>query len=408
MHGGNSGFAQHADLWRLNLTLATPAWTLILPFTGSFCERMRHCLAIEGSGDLAIGFGLANKKFASDTWNVDPSVATPVYTQLSMPDAPQNLAFSQAAYDPVGQRMIVFSGIVNGTQHSGLWQLDMSVTPPAWSPLVATGTPPSARMGATMVYDDSTATPRILMYGGKRSEPAWSTVSELWALELSATPNWVQLSPTSVQHPGIRSLHQAVLDGAGNMIVFGGRDEYGGTRNDTFALNLATLTWTRINTTGTPMARWGHGMVYDGQGGRNRLVMYGGYSWNGYMADTWQLDLNTSVWTQLSTLGVAPAASSNMTAVLDEASGRMLMYGGFNPVAVGGLYSFDLATDTWSQLAGTVATPQARWAHVAVWDTVENRMVVAGGYGGYAGYISNEIPLSEQAGAIVDTWFWGD
>src|SRR5690606_17658159 len=125
-----------------------------------------------------------------------------------------------------------------------------------------------------------------------------------------------------------------------------------------------------------------------------------------YYNDLWELNLTTLAWTQLASSGAAPSAW--MSAVHDVAGERMLVFGGNDPQAKADFFALDLSADSWSQISPAGSTPQARWGHTAVWDSVRSRMVVVGGLTGKADGGGGEIPLTQEAGAVVDTWFWGD
>lgn len=405
IHGGKQSYHQRGDTWRLDLSGPLAVWTLLADFTGAPTVRLEHAGCLDNAGRFVIGTGKYLNRLCSDVWELDITLPSPAWAQLAVPTTPPNLAFAQSAYDPVGNRMIVFSGVVNGAHTSGLWQLDLSVSPPAWSLLSAAGVPPSPRSGASFVYDGAHTPPRMLMYGGNAGTSAAVYLAELWALELTpGAEQWVQLSPSGAFT--WRGCHSAVIDGSGGMVVFGGTDRYGKPSAIIQRMDLATLVWSNLATTGTaPAARNWHGAVYDGSGGRNRMLVYGGQG-SGYFNDLWELNLTTLAWTQLASSGATPAAS--MSVVHDAAGERMLIFGGNNPTTVGDFLSYDLAGDTWTQISPTGSVPQARWGHAAIWDSVKNRLVVAGGLAGKAGSYLGEIPLTQNAGTEADTWFWGD
>lgn len=96
---------------------------------------------------------------------------------------------------------------------------------------------------------------------------------------------------------------------------------------------------------------------------RNRLIVFGGQP--GPSDETWQFDLATRVWTELATASdaVRPEARFSVVAGMDEARGRFLVTTGegrgkkhFNDV-----WAFDLATDTWSEVATSGPKPEVRY-----------------------------------------------
>ena len=91
--------------------------------------------------------------------------------------------------------------------------------------------------------------------------------------------------------------------------------------------------------------------------------------------------------------------------VLDPDTGRMLLYGGSNPVSTDQFFSLDLATNTWTQISPAGPAPQSRWGHACIWDSVAHRMVLVGGYTG-DNNPAYRAELTQEGGAEVDTWFW--
>lgn len=407
IHAGKRAYMQLADT-ELDLTNPIAAWTSIATSAGAPNERIEHAGCLDNAGLFVVGMGKYGIGPVSDVWEIDCTAPTPAYNQLAVPSTPPNLAYAQSAYDPVGNRMIVFSGVVNGANSSALWQLDLSTSPPSWSLLSASGTAPVGRTGASFVYDAGHSPPRILMYGGRLGTTAATTVDELWALELNpGTEQWVQLTAYAGIVPLRRSFHSAIVDGAGNMIMFGGADVYGSASASLMRLDLNTLVWTSISAGGTaPSARMYPRAIYDGQSGRNRMLVFGGYGFGSFSNQLFELNLNSMTWTQL---GSMPPAGAWGSMVHDAAGERFILYGGCGTAAQSGLYTFDLTTDTWAQVNPPSTTPQARWGHSAVWDSATNRLVVVGGSGGtYSQPYYSSNPLTEQSGTIADTWFWGD
>jgi hypothetical protein len=192
----------------------------------------------------------------------------------------------------------------------------------------------------------------------------------------------------------------AVVDGNGNMVIWGGRNSGGTILNTAFELNLSTLAWTDLAPSGpAPLGRTAAAAIYDITG--NRMIIYGGEN-NGAVPYCDVLSLAGSPgWSTLGTSGAQPGALQYQSMIYDHATRRILLFGGFNLSAQGSLYQLNLNTGVWSLLTPPVASPQARWAHGAIWDAVGNRMVVVGGY------LDGELPALDPAGA-ADLWFWGD
>jgi hypothetical protein len=186
------------------------------------------------------------------------------------------------------------------------------------------------------------------------------------------------------------------------MIVYGGISQAGTTLGDLCALDLGSLNWVQLTPSGTaPLPRYSTAMIYDAP--RDRIVIHGGIQVGGnLLGNTVALSLAGSpAWSSLSPTGSGPGPVYYAAAVVDPVNQRMLLHGGYDTSARSGLYQLDLAGDTWTQLPGTVAQPQARWSHLAAWDAPDSRLVIAGGY------LQGEVAAT-QADGQAETWFWGD
>ncbi len=209
---------------------------------------------------------------------------------------------------------------------------------------------------------------------------------------------WVELTPSVQQggSPEERWGQAAVCDPDGDRprkLIMGGTGCESGTCGidfgDVWALDLADLTWQRLDSGTGPADRNEHSLVLDR--GRHRVITYGGKLGEGEQiyGDTWAFDLETSSWTLLNDgrdPDAAPAARFGHTAVLDVSGDRMLIYGGVATSLFNDVWSFDLSSNQWTRLrSGQIGEldpqPEARRDHVAVFDPVEERMVVQGGLG---------------------------
>jgi hypothetical protein len=183
------------------------------------------------------------------------------------------------------------------------------------------------------------------------------------------------------------------------MIVFGGvLTELNGSGldlSDVWWLNNAGgtgLSWTKPPITGTrPSARSGQSAIYDP--GSNRMVIFGGGLGlaSPCVSQVWALENANGVggspaWTQLSTSGGPPAPRLRHTAVYDQTTNTMIVYGGNDCFSArfGDVWILKNAngiggTPTWSQLSPSGVAPAGREDSTAVYDSASNRMVIYGG-----------------------------
>jgi hypothetical protein len=166
---------------------------------------------------------------------------------------------------------------------------------------------------------------------------------------------------------------------------------------------------------GYGLMRGGASAVYDPVS--NELIVFSGFSQdqgNPHLNDVWILSnangLNgNGSWTNLIPNGTAgsPPGRHNHSAVYDSVNNRMVIYGGCE----GGCYpiGYDLwvlsnangqgGTPTWQQLSPQ-GTPPGRQGHQAVYDPNTNSMIVWGGQngGGYCGGYTDVWVLSNANG----------
>jgi hypothetical protein len=74
-----------------------------------------------------------------------------VWSLLSFPPPAARVQHA-AIYDPVRNRMLVFGGLAGSSLKNEVWELSLAGTP-TWKLLSVAGTPPSARRGASAIYD---------------------------------------------------------------------------------------------------------------------------------------------------------------------------------------------------------------------------------------------------------------
>src|SRR5439155_27020807 len=136
-----------------------------------------------------------------------------------------------------------------------------------------------------MIYDP--VRDRLLVFGGvDLSKPSFESVNDVWATPHGGTPAWTAVAATGTPPPA-RYDHTAIYDPVRDrLIVFGGQGT-GGLLNDVWALALSgTPAWTQISAAGTPpTGRAGHSAIYDAT--RDRMVVFGGFDGTGRLQEEW-------------------------------------------------------------------------------------------------------------------------
>jgi hypothetical protein len=146
------------------------------------------------------------------------------------------------------------------------------------------------------------------------------------------------------------------------------------------------------------------------------MIIYGGNDcFSTEYGDVWILTnangvTGTPVWTQLSPTGTGPAAREDTSAVYDPVNNRMILYGGaLTSGSDPNVWVLTNANGTggapaWIQLPISGALPAARSDNSIVYDTVDNVAVIFGG-GSQTGALLNDAwVLSNANGLGTSAW----
>lgn len=259
--------------------------------------------------------------------------------------APEARGDAVGAVDPETGMLWIVGGDVGPTANciprpqfsAEVWRYDPDCD--RWTQLMI-GEGPSARARAAAALDSRRR--RLVMFGGRYragTSGAYTLYNEVWALDF-ATERWERLN-TSGSGPSARANASAVYDAeADELVIFGGNTSTDGAsfrpQGDTWALNLGTLAWRQIATTGTaPTARLFHAAALRG---RQMLIMGGGgaNAFTGpFYNDAFVLDLQSAQWTELTLSGDDPLGRINLALVADTTQDRFLLIAGHDDGALG-------------------------------------------------------------------------
>lgn len=196
-------------------------------------------------------------------------------------------AYAPLRFDLQSQQLVTMTNSQNFAWTGSQWV-------PAGGPAPATGTPTNdPANGLTYVYSTT----------DRRRFWAWDGTN--WSVRTQV--------PHPIGPPGIpRLVYDSVRDRA--IVVEGSSQlvhaEWDGSR------------WFDVPTAGGPSARYGHAMAFDAA--RGTLVLFGGATLTGNLADTWTW--NGTQWQLAATTG--PAARANAAMTYDSLRQRIVMIGG--------------------------------------------------------------------------------
>lgn len=276
---------------------------------------------------------------------------------------------SAPAVAALGRNVYVFGGsqddVVNGdvVLFDELYRFDTVRN--RWQPIEPDGPRPTARAFASAAADPQER--HVLVYGGASFGAFFSdfvALGDLWAYDVQ-TRSWIELVSTNAAPLG-RSGATVWRDGRA-LYVFGGITTAFEARNDLWAFDLDTHTWTELipqGAPGSPPPR--HEAQSGGRVQGDRVLVYGGEALDETftfvtLADTWSYAPSTGTWTELTpepSDDIDPPRYLGASAVLGP---RLFLHGGDIP---GGdlcgavfaqnptdeLWSFDPRRRVWSPL----------------------------------------------------------
>lgn len=415
------GASESIDVWTLSL-IGAPVWTQLKPEGDPPALSTGRAAVYDSKRNrVVLWTGRSSGSGNGGAWALsltDP----PRWTELNPSGTPPvRMSSFSAIYDPVRDRVIVFGGEIEGPSTlREVWSLSLDGSP-SWSELTPAGMAPLDRRGHTAIYDSKRD--RMVIYGGFSRRRPSVRLDDVWALSLASTTEWTELTPIGTKTA--RQFHAAVYDPMRDVMTVcgGGRADavelsFQDTltwrtivpsgpgplssmsscgvldplrsrmlivrteRNDVEALSLSdTPTWSVLaaNPGTPPIESYGHSATMDPIG--HRMVMFGGQNGSGLLNGTWQLTLTgTPAWGALN-FSPPPAARVLHTAIHDPVRNRVVLFGGYGTTYWNDAWTLGLSSELprWSALAAAGTRPSARLGHGAVYDPVDDRMIVVGG-----------------------------
>lgn len=285
------------------------------------------------------------------------------------------------AYNAKSNRVILFGGqtgnYMDPTSYNGeTWAFDVAVN--KWTEMKPTSSP-TKRIAAELAYD-AKADRVILFGGGLISDP---DKNETWAYDYN-TNTWTQMAKGPARHLGARIAYDSESD---RIILFGGYDA-DFLYNDTWAFDFNTNTWIEMKPSTSPPGRNYQAMTYDSKS--DRVLVWGASDLKGDMLtpSIWAYDYNKNTWQEIKPgSGPHPQGADYPVMVYDVKADRTILYGGVNQDDE--TWNYDYNTNTWTKLEpGTI--PGERSRHTMVYSTVTDRVTLFGGQAGSRRYVYSD------------------
>jgi N-acetylneuraminic acid mutarotase len=296
-------------------------------------------------------------------------------------------------YDSSSRKVVVFGG--KGTHDRYFNDLWVYSPGGAWSQLSPRGALPSPRFGHGLVYDSSRT--EIIAFGGVQGT-TFQPAGDTWVYD-PGTSTW-RRSGAAGGGPAARLYPSTAYDATSRTTILFGGWTGSSAFDDTWSYDESTGSWTRVDTSGAPPARWGASMVDDPTTGRLILFggLFGGYDGRSRLGDTWVYDPASRTWTDARPSGPVPPARAYAAMAYDRAIDRVILFGGFaGPQGLlGDTWAYDPATNRWSMLATGQGGPSVRDFSSMAYDEAANAIVLFGGQTGSSGNV--------QATDLDDTW----
>ena len=120
------------------------------------------------------------------------------------------------------------------------------------------------------------------------------------------------------------------------------------------------VSWSPLTPAGDgPAARSGH--TWNGDPAAAQAYLFGGDGGTGVLGDLWTYDLSSDTWERIETIGPAPPARTQHTAVWVDDVGLIVVGGrGASGAPLADAWRFNLSSGTWSPLQAGGSTPPAR------------------------------------------------
>lgn len=224
---------------------------------------------------------------------------------------------------------------------------------------------PSARALNSAVWTGS----EVIIWGGDGSNTGgrYDPVVDSW-----------QPTSTGTNVPSSRTGQTAIWDDVNHqMIVWGGYD--GGRVNTGGRYNPLTDSWQPTSTgANTPVARNEHVAIWDNV--NNQMIIWGGNSGSSRLNSGGRYEPSTDTWQPTSTGSNVPSGRTKQTAIWDDVNKQMIVWGGYNGSRLNTGGRYDPSNDSWQTTSTGTNVPSGREGHSAIWDKANNQMIVWGGY----------------------------
>lgn len=298
-------------------------------------------------------------------------------------DYPQARSYHEMVYDTKSNVVIMTHGQFSFPDRLPKETWVYSVNNSKWTNMKPTVIPDS-RTGFGFAYDSKNDV--SIMFGGGNDNS--KAKIDTWAYNYTSN-TWMNMKPKI--SPPARVGHEMVFDSqSGKIILFGGREnvlQNGRMYNDVWTYEYEKNLWTNITPSINPPARWFFNMIYDSKD--DKVILFGGYSSintipyitrHDFRNDTWAFDIGTNSWSELKP-STSPTARGYSSGTYHEQMNKFILYGGWNQdknLYFNDTWVYDYSINEWTILDTNV--PNMRTHSAMVYSNLSNQIILYGGY----------------------------
>jgi hypothetical protein len=250
------------------------------------------------------------------------------------------------------------------------------------SPILVSSVP-EKRIGSRMIYDP--VDNRIILYGGAHWQGRYIFYGELWSYEYENN-TWSILDSYNAPDPRFNHM-LAYLPSRHQLFLFGGWSEEDRIA-DTWIFDFESSSWTELHPRTHPSPRSDSSIAYDPQ--NDVIVLFSGYLLNDtHSQDTWIYSFEEENWIEKKTDN-PPLGQYGHYMIYAESTGQLLMYPGHWNIYSdgelqshgygGNLWEYDVFNNTWITHYSSYYPPGRYWGNM-VYDSTEDRIIFFGGHG---------------------------
>jgi len=191
----------------------------------------------------------------------------------------------------------------------------------------------------------------------------------------------IKLVQAYTPYPGPRSGHNMVYDPNSNEIILFGGIIKNGDRTplpNIWRYNFINKTWREIIPGLSPSPRFNHKMVYIAS--NHTMMLFGGLNTtnHAWLGDTWFFNPQTDEWVNKIPV-VSPPKRSDTTLIYDSLENRVLLFGGYdNGLRYDDLWEYNITMNNWTELTAVIK-PTARYGLSLICNNMSNKIYLFGG-----------------------------